>query len=388
MAVKVISKDHSIGERQKLAIKREVEALLKITHPHIINFLGFHESDGNIEIFMGLKDGNLRSLDRVKLSNPLIHERVFSQILGALDCLNYHSIIHRDIKPENILYTALLDGSYDFQLGDFGLCNATPYAITIAGTMLYMAPELHRGRGQSTKADVWSLFVTMLWMLNAGGFRAATDQCQSYEQVVALILEIANKDPNAMKIREMAIEDPSKRASAADMLRKYFNGKGLYASRSNTPALFSPRRSAPEEGEPIFGIGLAGRPRIFKAGGPRLHLPEAAEPESFNPKVHQGVARRPDGFFAEGLRLHPTKAAKSGGFKLGATGRPGVLHAEGRRPGPPVQAAPLCKARPQGTPRGAAAALPRVTKPLRPKEPRPKARAALSALMPGGFPEE
>ncbi len=40
-----------------------------------------------------------------------------------------------------------------------------------AGSKLYMAPEMFRHGGQTSKLDVWSVFVKMLWTLDIGGFR-------------------------------------------------------------------------------------------------------------------------------------------------------------------------------------------------------------------------
>jgi serine/threonine protein kinase len=79
------------------------------------------------------------------------------------------------VKPENILYISPLDGQCQFQLGDFGLCNRAVDAATFAGSRLYMAPEMFREGGQIHKVDVWSLFVTMLWILDIGEFRQRSD---------------------------------------------------------------------------------------------------------------------------------------------------------------------------------------------------------------------
>ena len=67
---------------------------------------------------------------------------VFPQMLEALDCIAWMGIIHRDVKPENILYVSQPDGQYQFQLGDFGLCNRIVDTATFAGSRLYMPPEM------------------------------------------------------------------------------------------------------------------------------------------------------------------------------------------------------------------------------------------------------
>jgi serine/threonine protein kinase len=53
--------------------------------------------------------------------------------------------------------------------------------MTYAGSELYMAPEMFRKGGQTSKLDVWSLFVTMLWTLDIGGFRQRWHQFKSAE---------------------------------------------------------------------------------------------------------------------------------------------------------------------------------------------------------------
>jgi serine/threonine protein kinase len=80
------------------------------------------------------------------------------------------------VKPENILYISQPGGQYQFQLGDFGLCNRAVDATTFAGSRTYMAPEMFRKGGQTPKLDVWSLFVKMLWTLDVREIRRKSDQ--------------------------------------------------------------------------------------------------------------------------------------------------------------------------------------------------------------------
>jgi len=50
---------------------------------------------------------------------------------------------------------------------------------------------------------------------------------------------VASKEQAMSQIREMAILDPEKRASAAQMLVKCFNGEGLSTPRNQIPALIA-----------------------------------------------------------------------------------------------------------------------------------------------------
>jgi serine/threonine protein kinase len=197
-----------------------------------------------IEIFMGLKEGTLESLFSSGISIANLERSVFHQMLQAIDYLAMRGIIHRDIKPENILYVSQ-SGGYCFQLGDFGLCNRASLATTIAGSPLYMAPEMfQQGEEQTHKVDVWSLFVTMLWTLDTDGFRQRSQQFTRSEDARKAILSAAFDTNSVANIREMAMPNPDERASAAQMLVKCFNGNGLTTPRLRVPPLVSPQGPA------------------------------------------------------------------------------------------------------------------------------------------------
>ncbi|KAG8409999.1 hypothetical protein J3459_007747 [Metarhizium acridum] len=101
-----------------------------------------------------------------KLADTVLHH-----MLQALDHLATKGIVHRDMKPANILYITGKDGKYHFQLGDFGFCNQAIMAQSQVGTPIYMAPEMFKEGEQTHKLDIWSLYVTILWTLDIGGFR-------------------------------------------------------------------------------------------------------------------------------------------------------------------------------------------------------------------------
>jgi len=186
---------------------------------------------------MGLKEGTLESLVESGIDASSVANSVFPQMLQALDCIAWKGIVHRDVKPENILYISQSDGQYQFQLGDFGLCNRIVDAATFAGSRLYMPPEMFQEGDQTHKVDVWSLFVTMLWILDAGEFRQRSNKFRTVAEVQRAVLSAASNVDSVSKIQEMAIVNPEERASAAQMLVKYFAGAGLSTPRNQVPAL-------------------------------------------------------------------------------------------------------------------------------------------------------
>ncbi|KAK4107119.1 kinase-like protein [Canariomyces notabilis] len=239
MAVKTTARPPGVnGDHLWATLKREVEILSSMSHNYIVDYIfsqGWEE--GGAEIFMGLKEGTLESLVLHGCSVPA-HElasTVFHHMLQALDFLSAQGIIHRDLKPENILYMSCGNG-YHFQLGDFGLCNRQALAKTFAGSPLYMAPEMYYGGKQTSKADVWSLFVVTLWTLDVGGFRRLERTFSTYDHVQKTVLSLANSSALS-KAREMARVDFSTRASAAQMLVRCFRGEGLTTPISQIPPI-------------------------------------------------------------------------------------------------------------------------------------------------------
>lgn len=135
-------------------------------------------------------------------------------------------IVHRDVKPENILYTLGPSDELLFKLGDFGLCNQSALAQSTAGTLLYMAPEVYSGKqGQTPKADIWSLFIVLLWIYDFKGFRDAHLNHFTIQLQQQLVRDATAPGGRLEQLKEMARLNPEKRASAAQMMLKL----GLFA---------------------------------------------------------------------------------------------------------------------------------------------------------------
>lgn len=150
------------------------------------------------------------------------NEITFSNVFILFqDCVASMGIVHRDVKPENILYTHGPDGQPVFKLGDFGVCNQVAQAQTQMGTPIYMAPEIWSGTGaQTPKADIWSLFVVLVWMYDCRGFRreAYGNPGFSASMVAQRAEEAAAPGQRLGQLAGMARRDPERRASAAQMM--------------------------------------------------------------------------------------------------------------------------------------------------------------------------
>ena len=90
----------------------------------------------------------------------------FTQLCMAVKRVHDSNIIHRDIKPSNIFHTS----KGLIKLGDFGvskkLNERSDLALSCAGTLEYMAPEVVHSVPYSFEADIWSLGITLYKLCN------------------------------------------------------------------------------------------------------------------------------------------------------------------------------------------------------------------------------
>ncbi|KFY95600.1 hypothetical protein V498_03279 [Pseudogymnoascus sp. VKM F-4517 (FW-2822)] len=166
----------AVGESWKVAFKREVEALARLSHRNII-CLEHHQgwSLGRpVQIFFPLCKGNVCSLFRKPhrcLENPSAPESwvpsFINQALGGLAFIHKHKMVHRDIRPESILYdNGGPNNSLMFYISGFGSAVPKEFARGMAGTLSFMAPETTRYGDCNSASDVYSFGVTLLEVLN------------------------------------------------------------------------------------------------------------------------------------------------------------------------------------------------------------------------------
>jgi serine/threonine protein kinase len=166
VAIKLVGSDDA-DRIQRL--HREVQAMSKLSHDHILPILDYGEHDSYHYLVMPyMKRGTLR--ERIAKGNLTVEEagNILVQVASALQFAHDQGIIHRDIKPSNILLDDV-DEQYVY-LADFGLAKAleegsdltqTGYLI---GTPEYMAPELV-DRPESVSSDIYALGVLLYQML-------------------------------------------------------------------------------------------------------------------------------------------------------------------------------------------------------------------------------
>ena len=149
--------------------RREVQQLMRLRHPNILSFYGSISEVGELAIVTELMEGDMRGYLKTRAKSESLSKRV--NILRSAACgiryLHGESLVHRDIKPENFLLMHLQKGTL-VKVCDFGLCRIKDATMVntnhLGGTMMYIAPEVHRGEHFDERSDVYSFSVVM-WEL-------------------------------------------------------------------------------------------------------------------------------------------------------------------------------------------------------------------------------
>ncbi|NXX46260.1 PAK1 kinase, partial [Tricholaema leucomelas] len=151
-------------QRRKELILNEIQIMRENHHANIVNYLDSYLVNNELWLAMEYLDGgSLFDVVTVVCMDEGHIAAVCRECLQALHFLHSNQLIHRDIKSDNILLR--MNGSV--KLADFGLCVQHKHSKrnTMVGTSYWIAPEVLAQKPYGPKADVWSLGITAVEML-------------------------------------------------------------------------------------------------------------------------------------------------------------------------------------------------------------------------------
>ena len=167
VAVKILNKEKLSTMDTCGKVKREVQILKLLRHPHIIKLYEVIPTQTDIFLVMEHVPGG-ELFDYIVQHGKLSEEkarRFFQQIISGIHYCHRHKIVHRDLKPENLL----LDANENVRIADFGLSNMIKdgeFLNTSCGSPNYAAPEVISGKQYAgPEVDVWSCGIILYALL-------------------------------------------------------------------------------------------------------------------------------------------------------------------------------------------------------------------------------
>ena len=263
MAIKHFSFD--IG-KQKEETNNDIESLVnkcqtlkELSHDNIIQYFDcesdYNEKNQNymVNIAMEYQETNLTEFiknytqkNQIKNLPKKIISQITKKILEGLKYLHENKIIHRDLKPENILMSS---DANSVKIGDFGISvwikesqsniknkilNYTRDFMkrSVAGTGIYMAPEVLLGNPYGYDCDIWSLGCIVFEM--AGGIKPF---CTKEPGKIVPTTEFQLiKYSNPLEIADENVMDiiyDKKNRDLLDFLQKCWRGNNVYRPTAN-----------------------------------------------------------------------------------------------------------------------------------------------------------
>ncbi len=192
---------------------REIRALVKLNHPHIVKVLDVGENNGTPYVVMqyltggSLQDQVITSKEGTRTAGPLAALPCWlSKVANSLDFIHKEGYVHRDVKPANILF----DSHGNAYLSDFGIAKVLAadqdmkqsVSLTgtgvVLGTPAYMGPEFVMGLPYDGRVDQYALAVTVFEiMAGRTPFEATTPGAMLVKQTTEMARPLSELVPGA-----------------------------------------------------------------------------------------------------------------------------------------------------------------------------------------------
>jgi tRNA A-37 threonylcarbamoyl transferase component Bud32/tetratricopeptide (TPR) repeat protein/TolB-like protein len=166
VALKLLHADALVHRDAHDRILQEARRLARVRHPHVVQVLGAEKHNDRVGLWMELIEGE--SLDHIVRSRGPFGAReaagIGQDLCAAVAAVHGAQLLHRDIKAQNVMREA----GGRLVLMDFGtgeeLRQDGPRG-RLAGTPLYLAPEILGGAPASIRSDLYSVGVLLFYLV-------------------------------------------------------------------------------------------------------------------------------------------------------------------------------------------------------------------------------
>ncbi|XP_023915717.2 SNF1-related protein kinase catalytic subunit alpha KIN10 [Quercus suber] len=184
VAVKILVHETMKKKKMEERVKREIEILRLLRHPHIIRL--YEVIDTPKKIYLVMEYAKLGDLAVYMESIGKLQEeearKIFQQIISGVEYCHENKVVHRDLKPENLL----LDSERNVKIADFGICNimSDGQFTTSCGSPDYFAPEvISGGFYEGPPVDVWGCGVILYFLLCGTRPFVADNNCSVFKKI-------------------------------------------------------------------------------------------------------------------------------------------------------------------------------------------------------------
>jgi TolB-like protein/tRNA A-37 threonylcarbamoyl transferase component Bud32 len=224
VALKLLPADRSPGNPVASSIIHEGRLLAKVRHRNVVSIYGAEQIGDQIGLWMEFVRGHTleQILDNRKVVSAAEAVDISLELCRAVSAVHGAGLLHRDIKAHNVLRAD--DGR--IVLMDFGTGRELEDDATsdLAGTPLYLAPEVLQGQRATVRSDIYSLGV-LLYHLVVGSYpvqaRTVREVRGAHERGEKTAVQTARPDvpPKLARVIERAIDaHPERRYQSADAL--------------------------------------------------------------------------------------------------------------------------------------------------------------------------
>ncbi len=164
VALKLLRADGSQAEAARWRMLGEARRLARVRHPHVVLVYGADRREDRVGLWMEFVDG--ARLDTLVQRSGLLGAReaalVGLDLCRALAAVHAAGLVHRDVKAQNVMR----ESGGRIVLMDFGTGeDLRSSERRLAGTPLYLAPEILSGGAASGGSDLYSLGVLLFYLV-------------------------------------------------------------------------------------------------------------------------------------------------------------------------------------------------------------------------------
>jgi len=234
VALKVIHPRYLADESSQARFLSEARAAAQLRHRNIASVFHLGSKRGDYFYAMELVEGQTIE-EWIHHKGPIdcpVALDIALQITRALIATGNRQFVHRDVKPSNVMLCSEADGAIVAKLIDFGLVRDASIQSTSAaragfvGTPQFASPEQFVGRTTDARSDIYSLGVTLWYMLSGKlPFHGTRDAIRQKQLSGALPLNELRDIPRTVVdlIKRMLETDPARRPQSPGVLKEQVN---------------------------------------------------------------------------------------------------------------------------------------------------------------------